>query len=118
MLYTIKTNNKMSVMALLFWLKQAGVAELADVLDLGSSAYGVQVQILSPAPCFGCLAVCRGYITIFSFCIKWIYTIYIEEDSIFMKTMSQSIFYTYFTKVFYFSFGYFWYSKINTGLIG
>ena len=30
------------------WL--AGVAELADALDLGSSAFGVQVQVLSPAP--------------------------------------------------------------------
>lgn len=28
----------------------AGVAKLADALDLGSSAIGVQVQILSPAP--------------------------------------------------------------------
>ncbi|CAB1262367.1 hypothetical protein CLOSBL3_20368 [Clostridiaceae bacterium BL-3] len=28
----------------------AGVAELADALDLGSSAYGVGVQIPSPAP--------------------------------------------------------------------
>ena len=30
--------------------KYAGVAELADALDLGSSAFGVQVQLLSPAP--------------------------------------------------------------------
>ena len=30
--------------------KYAGVAELADALDLGSSAYGLQVQLLSPAP--------------------------------------------------------------------
>ena len=28
----------------------AGVAELADALDLGSSAFGVQVRLLSPAP--------------------------------------------------------------------
>ncbi len=28
----------------------AGVAELADALDLGSSAFGVQVRFLSPAP--------------------------------------------------------------------
>ena len=28
----------------------AGVAELADALDLGSSSFGVQVQVLSPAP--------------------------------------------------------------------
>ena len=28
----------------------AGVAELADALDLGSSTFGVQVQLLSPAP--------------------------------------------------------------------
>lgn len=28
----------------------AGVAELADALDLGSSGYPVQVQVLSPAP--------------------------------------------------------------------
>jgi hypothetical protein len=28
----------------------ADVAELADALDLGSSAYGVQVQLLSSAP--------------------------------------------------------------------
>ena len=26
------------------------VAELADALDLGSSTFGVQVQLLSPAP--------------------------------------------------------------------
>ena len=28
----------------------AGVAELADALDLGSSVFHVQVQVLSPAP--------------------------------------------------------------------
>ena len=28
----------------------AGVAELADALDLGSSALGVKVRVLSPAP--------------------------------------------------------------------
>ena len=28
----------------------AGVMELADMQDLGSCAYGVQVQVLSPAP--------------------------------------------------------------------
>ncbi|MDF2505055.1 MAG: hypothetical protein K0R06_2549, partial [Clostridium sp.] len=28
----------------------AGVAELADALDLGSSAYGMGVQVPSPAP--------------------------------------------------------------------
>ena len=28
----------------------AGVAELADALDLGSSAYGVGVRLPSPAP--------------------------------------------------------------------
>jgi hypothetical protein len=28
----------------------AGVAELADALDLGSSAYGVGVQVPPPAP--------------------------------------------------------------------
>ena len=28
----------------------ADVAELADALDLGSSAFGVQVQVLSSAP--------------------------------------------------------------------
>ena len=31
-------------------IKYAGVAELADALDLGSSAFGVQVRFLSPAP--------------------------------------------------------------------
>ena len=31
-------------------LKFAGVAELADALDLGSSGLPVQVQLLSPAP--------------------------------------------------------------------
>ena len=31
-------------------VKHAGVAELADALDLGSSVYDVKVQILSPAP--------------------------------------------------------------------
>ena len=30
--------------------KYAGVAELADALDLGSSGNTVQVQVLSPAP--------------------------------------------------------------------
>ena len=30
--------------------KLAGVAELADALDLGSSVYDVKVQVLSPAP--------------------------------------------------------------------
>ena len=30
--------------------QNAGVAELADALDLGSSTFGVQVQLLSPAP--------------------------------------------------------------------
>ena len=30
--------------------KNAGVAELADALDLGSSAYGVGVRLPSPAP--------------------------------------------------------------------
>jgi hypothetical protein len=30
--------------------KHAGVAELADALDLGSSVYDVKVQVLSPAP--------------------------------------------------------------------
>ena len=28
----------------------AGMAELADALDLGSNTFGVQVQVLSPAP--------------------------------------------------------------------
>ena len=31
-------------------LIHAGVAELADALDLGSSVFDVQVQVLSPAP--------------------------------------------------------------------
>ena len=31
-------------------VKDAGVAELADALDLGSSAYGMGVQVSSPAP--------------------------------------------------------------------
>ena len=31
-------------------LYYAGVAELADALDLGSSVFDVQVQVLSPAP--------------------------------------------------------------------
>ena len=31
-------------------LIDADVAELADALDLGSSTFGVQVQLLSPAP--------------------------------------------------------------------
>ena len=30
------------------------MAELADALDLGSSAYGLQVQLLSPAPYMIC----------------------------------------------------------------
>ena len=32
------------------WDKYAGVAELADALDLGSSAKSMQVRPLSPAP--------------------------------------------------------------------
>ncbi len=32
------------------YIYYAGVAELADALDLGSSALGMQVQLLSPAP--------------------------------------------------------------------
>ena len=32
--------------------KHAGVAELADALDLGSSAFGVGVRLPSPAPFF------------------------------------------------------------------
>ena len=32
-----------------FYRRQAGVAELADALDLGSSGNTVQVQVLSPA---------------------------------------------------------------------
>ena len=31
-------------------IRYAGVAELADALDLGSSGTPVQVQVLSPAP--------------------------------------------------------------------
>ena len=31
-------------------IHNAGGAELADALDLGSSTFGVQVQLLSPAP--------------------------------------------------------------------
>ena len=31
-------------------IRNAGVAELADALDLGSSVPDVQVQLLSPAP--------------------------------------------------------------------
>jgi hypothetical protein len=31
-------------------IKYAGVAELADALDLGSSAFGVGVRLPSPAP--------------------------------------------------------------------
>jgi hypothetical protein len=34
----------------------AGVAELADALDLGSSANGMKVQVLSPAPFFNFLS--------------------------------------------------------------
>ncbi len=33
-----------------YYFKYAGVAELADALDLGSSVSDVQVQVLSPAP--------------------------------------------------------------------
>ena len=33
-------------------MKYAGVAELADALDLGSSAFGVGVRLPSPAPFF------------------------------------------------------------------
>ncbi len=33
-----------------FSYNNAGVAELADALDLGSSAYGVGVRLPSPAP--------------------------------------------------------------------
>ena len=39
-----------TIKVLLAQLIDAGVAELADALDLGSSTFGVQVQLLSPAP--------------------------------------------------------------------
>ena len=39
-------------------LLNAGVAELADALDLGSSGKTVQVQVLSPAPL---LKLCKYY---------------------------------------------------------
>ena len=34
----------------MMWLRLAGVAKLADALDLGSSVYDVGVQVPSPAP--------------------------------------------------------------------
>jgi hypothetical protein len=40
--------------------KYAGVAELADALDLGSSAYGVGVRLPSPAPNCGRSSVGRA----------------------------------------------------------
>ena len=44
-LYLIFKNNYSKIK-----LSNAGVAELADALDLGSSGKTVQVQVLSPAP--------------------------------------------------------------------
>ena len=44
----IKINNY--ALCIFHHYKYAGVAELADALDLGSSVFDVQVQVLSPAP--------------------------------------------------------------------
>ena len=44
----LKTLNYL--LLLTYYFKYAGVAELADALDLGSSVFDVQVQVLSPAP--------------------------------------------------------------------
>lgn len=41
---------KIIIIILASRLVHAGVAELADALDLGSSVYDVKVQVLSPAP--------------------------------------------------------------------
>jgi hypothetical protein len=50
----------------------AGVAKLADALDLGSSALGVQVQLLSPAPIYEYERLSRFFLceTIFKMYIK------------------------------------------------
>ena len=42
--------NTSSLFTITYYFKYAGVAELADALDLGSSVPDVQVQVLSPAP--------------------------------------------------------------------
>ena len=43
-------DDRILKMALFVQYKHAGMAELADALDLGSSSSRVQVQILLPAP--------------------------------------------------------------------
>ena len=44
------TSCQYNYFTIAYCLRYAGVAELADALDLGSSTFGVQVQLLSPAP--------------------------------------------------------------------
>ena len=45
-----KAINTSYFLPITYYFKYAGVAELADALDLGSSVFDVQVQVLSPAP--------------------------------------------------------------------
>ena len=46
----LKINTTYYFLPITYCFKYAGVAELADALDLGSSVFDVQVQVLSPAP--------------------------------------------------------------------
>ena len=48
----LKINTTYYFLPITYCFKYAGVAELADALDLGSSVFDVQVQVLSPAPIF------------------------------------------------------------------
>lgn len=54
----------------------AGVAKLADALDLGSSALGVQVQILSPAP----IGFIKNDFVVFSFPDAYLQSFSITSD--------------------------------------
>lgn len=56
MYYTLKINIFKKLLTIfsklyIITIVLAGVAELADALDLGSSSFGVGVQVLFPAPC-------------------------------------------------------------------
>ncbi len=48
----------------------AGMAELADALDLGSSTFGVQVRLLLPAPIYIMKGVLRDAFFAFSYSRK------------------------------------------------
>jgi hypothetical protein len=56
-------NNKVSKN----YFIHAGVAELADALDLGSSVIDVGVQVLFPAPCLNQWICTIGFFTMFCY---------------------------------------------------